>query len=155
MNVQQNCEPEITADMSLGRVPLIDPNLVYEAFRNCFFTDAELEACGGKPAEFVEVSGVMTNVGFHPCRLEEKRKQVRTWLEALPNEFKTGGDTFLNICHDKNGELWTGVHRTCDELIMLGIGLGLIKVLTPEEGHQAFNRYGFSAVWHHRRWTCK
>jgi hypothetical protein len=42
-----------------------------------------------------------------------------------------GGWSFLNFCQDRHGTLWTGMHQTCEELIVLGIGLGMVKWCLP------------------------
>lgn len=100
--------------------------LVNEAFRECLFKDGE-DTTG-----YVKVEGIMSNFGFHPQRLEEHREIVTALLAELPSEFKEGY-TFLNICTNKNGELWTGSHKVCELLVVMAIGLGLMSYCLPKE----------------------
>ena len=64
--------------------------------------------------------------------MEERRELVIALLAELPAEFKEGY-TFLNICTNKNGELWTGDHRVCEQLIVMAIGLNLMSYCFPRE----------------------
>lgn len=54
-------------------------------------------------------------------------------LADLPDEFmqeKGGGWSFLNMCMTKDGEQW-GEHPNMEELMVLGCGLGLMKLQLP------------------------
>lgn len=44
-----------------------------------------------------------------------------------------GGWTFLNACHDRHGNLWTGFHRRMEELFMLGLAIGKVHCLFPRD----------------------
>ena len=70
--------------------------------------------------------------GLHPQRLEEKRELVTALLAELPAEFKEGW-SFLNLCITRNGELWTGSQRVCEQLVVMAIGLGLMEYCMPRE----------------------
>ncbi len=100
--------------------------LVREAFIDCLFKDGE------DTDNHVKVEGIVQNFGFHPQRLEDKRELITAILAELPEVFKKGC-TFLNICETKNGELWSGSHETCELLVVLAIGLGLMEYCFPKE----------------------
>jgi len=78
-------------------------------------------------------SGVVTKVGFHPERCRGHKESVVDMLNQLDDSFKrTEGETFLNMCADKSGALWTGQQRIVDQLVCLGVALELLT-LTPRE----------------------
>ena len=94
--------------------------LVNEAFIDCLFREGE------NHINYVRVEGITSVYDFHPERLEEKRELVKGLLAELPEPFKQGW-TFLNLCENKNGEQWTGLHRRCEQLVVLAIGLDLME----------------------------
>lgn len=100
--------------------------LVSNSFMKCLFKEGE------DTSNYVKVEGIMKNFGLHPQRLEEQRELVTAMLAELPVEFKDGW-TFLNICTNKNGELWTGEHSVCEQLIVMAIGLNLMDYCFPRE----------------------
>lgn len=108
----------------------LDPQRVNELFTECLFKDGE------DTSTAVIGQGIMMTVGFHPGRLAEHKVEIRSLLEELPAEFqeKTGGGmSFLNACLDKNGEQWTGMHQTMDQLFILGLATGDVVCLLPRE----------------------
>ena len=100
--------------------------LTRTAFMDCLFKEGE------DTTNYVKVEGITNMFGLHPQRLEEKRELVTALLAELPEEFKEGY-TFLNFCTTKNGEQWTGIHRICEQLIVMAIGLGLMEYCMPRE----------------------
>jgi len=57
-------------------------------------------------------------------------------LNQLPDDFKKsggGGMSFLNICIDKEGNHWTDLHQTMDELVTMGIACQKAAFLMPRE----------------------
>lgn len=100
--------------------------LVRDAFMDCLFKEEE------DKTNYVEVEGIMNNFGLHPQRLEGKRELITALLAELPTEFKEGW-SFLNFCTNKNGELWTGEHAVCEQLIVMAIGLDLMSYCMPRE----------------------
>jgi hypothetical protein len=105
------------------------------AFEDSLFRDEEL-VDGKPPGESVVVEGIMHTVGFHPGRLEGHREEVVAWLNQLPDEFKAqigGGWSFLNMCYDRDGNQWTGLHQVMEQLLLLGIGLRRAKIQLPRE----------------------
>ena len=117
---------------------IIDPEKVEKAFLDCLFKNEELDKTHTKvlSGKFIPVEGIINSVAFHPERLESKRKQVEEWLNALPIEFRKdngGGWSFLNACNQANGIQWTGLQQRMEQLMMIGIGLGLVDYVMPRE----------------------
>ena len=107
---------------------------VEKVFMNCLFRDDEI--VDGKPVlPPTTAEGITQNFGFHPERLEAERENVRALLMELPKEFQqaTGdGWSFLNACMDKEGNHW-GEHSNVQEILCLGIALGLASYIMPKE----------------------
>ena len=108
---------------------------VEKIFFRCLFTNDEI--IDGKPILTpVPAEGIMSNVGFHPERLERSKPEIIEMLNELPSQFKEksgGGWSFLNACNDKDGNLWTGFQQTMEQLFQLGIGIGKVKCLMPRD----------------------
>ena len=100
--------------------------LVSNAFIDCLFKEDE------DTSNCVKVPGLTSMYGFHPQRLEEKRELITAILAKLPSEFKEGW-SFLKLCITKDGEQWTGMHRVCEQLVVMAIGLGLMNYCMPRE----------------------
>ena len=108
---------------------------VNNVFMDCLFKDGE------DTSGYIEARGIVMNAGFHPERLESHKAEVAKMLAGLPSEFQKsggGGWTFLNACNDKNGNQWTGEHRTMEQLFLLGIALGIAEFQLPREVWGAF-----------------
>lgn len=104
----------------------------------CLHTDEEVAAAekDGIPEGTVMVEGVITGYGFHPERLESCRETLVEIIDMLPEGFnhdRGGGWSFLNLCETKDGELWTGFHKTCGEFFCLCKGLRLADYVMPRE----------------------
>ncbi len=118
----------------------INPEEVNAAFLGCLFAADEITD-SKTPENAVIVEGIVRKFGFHPQRLEATRTQVTNWLEALPVQFHRsggGGWSFLNACVQGNGEQWTGLHQRMEELVCLGIGLGLVEYMMPRDMWEVF-----------------
>lgn len=114
---------------------LINPNRVNEILRDCLFNEDEI--VNGTPiVEPIAVDGVRMKIVFHPGRVEANKAEIAQILIQLPEEFKEGW-SFLNLCMDKEGNHWAE-HRTCDELVMLGLATGLMEYVLPREMWGAF-----------------
>ena len=100
--------------------------LTQKAFMDCLFKKGE------DTTNHVKVEGLTSMFGLHPQRLEEKRELVLALLAELPAEFKEGW-TFLNLCTTKDGEQWTDMHRICEQMVVMAIGLGLMEYCIPRE----------------------
>lgn len=100
--------------------------LTDNAFMDCLFKEDK------DTTNHVKVEGITSMFELHPQRLEEKQKLVTALLAELPEEFKEGW-SFLNLCITKDGEQWTGMHRICEQLAVMAIGLGLMEYCMPRE----------------------
>jgi hypothetical protein len=113
---------------------MLHADLVKNVFLDCMFRDEEV--VDGVPiAEPVKVEGVVNNFGFHPTRLESHKEEIKSLLAELPKEFHQhtgGGMSFLNACVDKDGNQW-GEHRSIEQLMCLGIGVGAVMYCMPKE----------------------
>lgn len=113
---------------------LIDAQKVRDLFTDSLFRDDE------DHSEFLPAKGLVTNVGFHPQRLESHEKEVHSLLLNLPESFQEnsgGGYSFLAMPMDKNEEQW-GEQRNAEELLLLGIALGWADIVIPRELWSAF-----------------
>lgn len=114
---EEDCEP-------------IDPRIVDSMFRGCLFETGE------DTSGHVRAEGITLKVGFHPGRLESCKPLLRGMLRQLPDKFKaSGGDgaSFLELCMDKNGNLWAGDHCTAEQLLLLGIAAGYAEYCCSRE----------------------
>jgi hypothetical protein len=117
---------------------LIDPELVHSIFMYCLYRDEEVG--GDTPAEKIAyasehgriVEGIVTHFAFNPTRLDEKAPVIRELIGNLPSTFDEGW-SFLNMCQDRDGELWTGFHQRADELACLGMAIGCMVCCLPRE----------------------
>lgn len=85
--------------------------------------------------DVIHVLGLVNNFAFSVSAIEAHKAEIKELLDQLPDAFQTtkgGGWSFLNACQDRNGELWTGVHQTVEQLLCLGIAAGQAKWLMRE-----------------------
>ena len=102
---------------------------VHELYKKCLFKDCELE--NGKPVlPFSVGEGVRTTVVFNSERLEENRDEVGKMVGELFNIDE--GNSFLELCFDKNMRFWTGDLQTIDMLVQLGVATGDLKYVVPK-----------------------
>jgi len=114
---------------------MLDSEKVEKIFRCCLYEDDEI--INGKPIiEPIITDGIMGKFGLHPDRVKENESTIIEMLNELPDDFKRtggGGMSFLNMCNDKNGRQWTGLHRIMELLVCLGIAIGKVKYNLPKE----------------------
>ena len=94
-----------------------------------------LQDCIGSDNDPV-VEGVHQKLHLKQQKIEEHKNDIAEMLSCLPDNFlksKGRGWTFLNMCNDKYGNQWTGLHHTMDVLVCLGIASGLISFCLPRE----------------------
>jgi hypothetical protein len=110
---------------------MISSEKVSEIFGNCLFKDNEI--IDGKPTvEPIYVEGITLNFGLHPERVNQYSEEIGKFISELPEPFKNGW-SFLNLCQTKDGEQWTGIHKVCEELMVLGIATNKMKYCSPKE----------------------
>ncbi len=78
------------------------------------------------------IQGVLSRFGLNKARLDANAADIAELLNELPSEFKDGW-TFLNMCTDKDGNNWTDLHQTMEQLVVLGIGVNKISYPFPKE----------------------
>jgi hypothetical protein len=117
---------------------MISETRLDEIFFDCLFTPEEMPSARDIPEGTILVEGVVAKFGLHPQRLASHRAEVAAMLAELPDSFhyhegQSGGvgDSFLRACQDKGGELWTDQHRRVEQLVVLGLGLGMVLYLLP------------------------
>lgn len=125
-------EPTTQSD---GQAPKGYASRVHSVLLDCLFLPEEI--VGGKPpADAVLVEGIVNNFGFHKGRLEGHRAEVQALLrEILHDNFhedKGGGWSFLQMAAARDGSIW-GEHRSCQDLLVLAIGLGMAKYAMERE----------------------
>ena len=108
----------------------LNAELVHTTFIECLFQDEE------STENYKVGEGIQLKVGFNPEQLKDKETLIEELLKDLPLEFQKdsgGGMSFLNMCNDKNGNQWTGLHQEMDELVALGTATGKLSFLMPRE----------------------
>ena len=113
--------------------------------RDCLYTDDELKGyvraafeagAGGVAIKYPEgamvVEGIVRNFVFHPERLKVHKAEIGQLLNDLPGTFKEGW-SFLQMCEDKYGQQWTGLHTIMEELMVLGIAVGMVEYCAPRD----------------------
>lgn len=101
-------------------------NKVTEIFMDCLFTEDE------DSTNFLEVEGILVNVGFNPIKIEKHRDSIRDLTNKLNENFLIGW-SFLNICFNKDNELWTSSHKVCEQLLLLGLAIGKLEYILPRD----------------------
>lgn len=112
---------------------------VEDCLMRCLFTREEIAAANDKPENVVEAHGVRAKFGFHAGRIEQERENISDMLGQLPENFNLstkGGWSFLQACQREDGVQW-GEHQSIDNLLCLGIAVGLAGFLFPREMWQA------------------
>ena len=103
---------------------------VESIFLDCFFKEGE------DTRDAVKTEGIRCEVWFHPGRLEAHKAEIAELCDELPDNFKTSsgsGWSFLNMCDDKEQNQWTGTHLRVEQLMVLGLASGKMKLLAKRE----------------------
>ena len=103
---------------------------VEKTFKECLFKRGE------NTSNYIEAHAITIRIGFHPQRIEEKRKDIDDMLLQLHGNFmesQGGGWTFLNACLNKDGKQWTGEHQTMDCLLALGLAIKKVEFQLARE----------------------
>lgn len=111
---------------------------VENIFVDCLYKDSELK--DGKPIiEPIYVEGISMHLGFNPNSIERHREEIKELVLNLHPMFHQGW-SFLNLCLDKDENLWTGEHRTMEKLLVLAIASGYMKYCLPKQDWDVFPR---------------
>jgi hypothetical protein len=107
---------------------VLDEQRVNAIFLDCLFKDGESRDI------YIYGEAVIFQAGFHPDRLYGYFDEILEMLNELPDTFRTPpGDSFLRMCLDRRGKLWTGDHKIVDQLCALGSAIGAIAYTFPKE----------------------
>lgn len=96
----------------------------------------EMCLCGKNIDNPIVIEGIVAKYGFDKKQIENNKSDIEDMLSQLPKEFHKGtggGWSFLGACHNKDGEQWTGMHRSMEQLFCLGIAIGKVEYLLPRE----------------------
>lgn len=105
---------------------MIDPNRVEALLNECL--------CDAGSGDVIKA--VLHDYEVDRSRAQGHRAEIVGMLDQLPDQFMDnggGGWSFLNLCEDKDGRLWTGLHWTCEKLCVLADALGLLIYPFPRE----------------------
>jgi len=117
----------------------LNPKNVEDTLLSCLFQGEEAEEAhrtGRMPDRAVLVEGIVSKFALDPDKLWEKRFDILSMLNQLPEDFmadKGGGMFFLEACHNKDGEQWTGERRQMENLFVLGMAIWSAECLMPRE----------------------
>lgn len=104
---------------------------VVETLKSCLY-----ETTPEDTSKAVLVEGIMAKFGFDPDQLKKKKADIESMLEQLPKPFQKsggGGYSFLGACERADGVQWTGLHKTMDELFVLGLAVGKVQLCLPRD----------------------
>lgn len=111
---------------------------VFNVFSYCNWSQYEKTAPPEKP---VVVDGIIHRMKMLPSRIEEQKNKIQEILDEMPPEFhksKGGGWSFLNLCNDRHGNQWTGMHALMEYVVILALASGMGKFLMPRECWKSF-----------------
>lgn len=98
--------------------------------------DAIFSDCLTNARDFI-IHGVVISAYFDRKKVDAHEEQIMQMLMQLPTEFHSptggGGWTFLNMCIDKDGTLWTEFHQMQDKLVCLGRAIGALDYVLPRD----------------------
>lgn len=117
---------------------MISATRVSELFEYALFQEHEVTPDGSRPLDeklLATAQGVLTDAGFHKERLELTRDEVKAFLAQLPLNFRSdknlphagGAWSFLQVGTLASGDEWTTDRKACEQLLLLGGGLGYVK----------------------------
>ena len=133
---------------------MINCDRLAEILSDCMFQESEL--VDGVPViEPVKVEGILHNFGFHPDRVCNHKQEIISMVNELPDAF-TKGWSFLNMCVDKEGNQWTGLHIVMEQLLALGLAINKISYCLPKHmWHLLPGNMPYIQVWEESCDVCK
>lgn len=106
---------------------MIDARRVNEIFEDCLFKDEETLDNNEFTSKPILIKGITMYVGFNSERLNENKDEINDLINKLHPNFKKGW-SFSNMClTDNDNNIWTGSHRTMEELLILGLAIKKIE----------------------------
>lgn len=113
---------------------MICPDEINKILISCLYTNEELGALptmNKTPPGMIPARGVMLSVGFNPTMIDLRRNRIHEILTEINPSFKEG-ISFMDLPFDKDKNQW-GEQRNADQLLVLGIAIGELKILMPRE----------------------
>lgn len=107
---------------------------VDSALRGCLY-----DAPTASANDAVVVEGIVNKFGFDPASIARNRAEIECLIdEIVPDVFYRGsgdeiGMSFLQLCDDKHGQQWTGMHQTMEALYVLAAAIGRARFCLPRE----------------------
>lgn len=110
---------------------MISSQKIVDILGECLLSESQVENTDNniKP---IHVDGITYNLKLHPEKVSEYSEDISKIINELPEEFKNGS-SFLKLCHTKDGEKWTSLHRICEALMILGVATNKMKYCFPKE----------------------
>lgn len=104
---------------------VLTPQNVDKIFFDCTFeTEAEARAEHAK-GNFITAKGLKGNLALNAAKVAEHKKAIKELIDQLPYQINEGM-SFLDMCFDQYGHMWTVLHKDVDKLIMLGLAADLL-----------------------------
>jgi hypothetical protein len=106
--------------------PAISESRVEELFLSCL--------TGGD--NYIKLEGILADFGLDKDVLEANREEITDLVKKLPGPFRAsegGGWTFLKGYRDYNGVIWTEKPAHIEQIMLLGMGIGLIEYCLPRD----------------------
>jgi len=88
---------------------------------------------GEDSANTVLAQGINLAANFSCERLKSKEKLISDMLKELPDNFRTTGDSFLNMCMRNDVSQWCDLHQIMEQLLLLGLAIGKIHYVQERD----------------------
>lgn len=112
---------------------VLTENRVNEILLDCLFDEEDnMTVDKATDENSVRAEGVGITFIFKKEKVEEHKAEIESMVQELHPTFKEGW-TFLNMCYDKDNKLWTGFHQSMNELLCLGLAVGVMEYCSPKE----------------------
>jgi hypothetical protein len=125
-------------DTSELRVFLFGPNYQPDPDENPAISESRVEelflSCLTGGDNYIRLEGILADFGLDKTVLEANREEITELVKNLPGPFRQsegGGWTFLKAHRDYNGVVWTEQPAHVEQIMLLGMGIGLIEYCLP------------------------
>ena len=120
---------------------MIDEVEVEEVFRDCFYPKENLVDNARIPRGAIVIQGAMFKYALDPLRVVFHKQSIIDWLSQLSPKYQNKGGFLLNrTIHIANGDKWTISTLKGEQLIVLGIAIGVAKLIRQPFGSRPFVR---------------
>ncbi len=116
----------------------LDPELINTIFEHCKFKPYYNNISDVAPFfqcfSIVWIKGIFSEVSFNSVRLNIHKITIEAMLNELPKEFRKRVSLLLpDVCNNKYGNKWTDSCKCAEELLLLGAGIGKVKILSKDK----------------------